>query len=555
MKRIFIASLFFLFLTIIYFFPLVKNINGLIVDDYDGLLITWSLNRVAKELPEIIITKGFSWPEFFFNGNIFYPYSRPHAYSDAFITDGLLATPFLRLFSEPVAAFNINILLGQWLLLFFTFLLVSEISGNNFLAFLLTAIFGFSKIRFQYLGHLQTFTLYWVPLGFWALIKFLNPSGENKSKKITGRIYLFLFFFSFLAQALNSFLPGFFMIFIFGIFLLIRKEAREKLKKDWLFVLICFSIVGLILWPVVGIYQSVSREFNYVRPISDAIHFSLSPEEIFTKFFDWPLGLLFLVSVFYFLKTEKKEKSKYLPFLLVLLSGLTMALGPFLHWFKKTLLIPLPYIFFYYLIPGFKGFRTPSRWIFLFGLGIVVFIASVLKDRPKNNLKKEKLFFRLLYFLAIVLFAISFKSPKKYFSVPAKNNYPPVYFQLKNLPGSVILELPIYYWGDFQFGKREPLRMIYGLEHGKKTVNGYSGFSPPEWESLVIKLRRDFLSEDNLANIKAIGVNYLIIHEEEFKDLWPEDFKDKIALLRKSKELKEIFRKDGDVIYEFEKKD
>ena len=150
MKRIFIASLFFLFLTIIYFFPLVKNINNLIVDDYDGLLITWSLNRVAKELPETIITRGFSWPEFFFNGNIFYPYFRSHAYSDAFITDGLMAAPFLRLFSEPIAAFNINILLGQWLFLFFTFLLLSEISGNYFLSVLLAAAFGFSNIRFQY---------------------------------------------------------------------------------------------------------------------------------------------------------------------------------------------------------------------------------------------------------------------------------------------------------------------------------------------------------------------------------------------------------------------
>lgn len=554
MKRIFIASLFFLFLTIIYFFPLVKNINNLIVDDYDGLLITWSLNRVAKELPETIITRGFSWPEFFFNGNIFYPYFRSHAYSDAFITDGLMAAPFLRLFSEPIAAFNINILLGQWLFLFFTFLLLSEISGNYFLSVLLAAAFGFSNFRFQYLGHLQTFTLYWIPLGFWSLLKYFAYPEKYPAKKITGKVYLIFFFFAFLAQTLNSFLPGFFLIFIFGILLSVKREAWKKLKNDWRIFLICFFLVCLILLPVIGIYQSVSREFNYVRPISDAIHFSLSPEEIFTRFFNWPLGLLFLVSVFFFFKTEQTERKKDLPFILILFSGLIMALGPFLHWFKKTLLIPLPYIFFYYFIPGFKGFRTPSRWIFLFGLGMVVFIASVLKDRPKNNLKKEKLFFCFFYFLVIFLGMISFKPPEKYFSIPKKENYPPVYSRLKNLPEAVILELPIYYWGDFQFGKREPLRMIYSLEHGKKTVNGYSGFSPPEWESLVIKLRRDFLSKDNLANIKAIGVNYLVIHEEEFKDLWPEDYENKIAFLNKSKELKEIFRKDGNVIYEFEKK-
>ena len=91
--------------------------------------------------------------------------------------------------------------------------------------------------------------------------------------------------------------------------------------------------------------------------------------------------------------------------------------------------------------------------------------------------------------------------------------------------------------------------MLFSLKHQKKMVNGYSGFSPPEWEKLVIYLRNSFPSKESILKIKGLKVDYLVIHEDEFKDLWPKNFQEKISSLKESDILKEECRKDKDVVY------
>lgn len=82
-------------------------------------------------------------------------------------------------------------------------------------------------------------------------------------------------------------------------------------------------------------------------------------------------------------------------------------------------------------------------------------------------------------------------------------------------------------------------------------VNGYSGFSPPEWEKFVFFLRKYFPQEESLLKLRNIGVNYLVIHLDEFKDLWPKDFEQRISQLEKSKSLRQIYNNKIDFVYEF----
>ncbi len=155
-------------------------------------------------------------------GNIFYPYKYTHAFSDPFITDGLLAFPIVNLVGEPIAAFNFNLFLSQVLFIFFTYLFLTAIFPNLILGFLFSLLFSFSSIRLHYLGHLQMFSLYWVPLAGYALVRF------SQTERI---LWLILFSFAFLAQVFNSFLPGYFIIFLaIGLFL-INPALREALKK------------------------------------------------------------------------------------------------------------------------------------------------------------------------------------------------------------------------------------------------------------------------------------------------------------------------------------
>jgi hypothetical protein len=50
-------------------------------------------------------------------------------------------------------------------------------------------------------------------------------------------------------------------------------------------------------------------------------------------------------------------------------------------------------------------------------------------------------------------------------------------------------------------------------------------------------------------------VDYLVIHEPEFKDLWPEDFKERQVAIKESNQLREIYNDGKDLVYEFRKID
>lgn len=526
----------FIIITFWSFLPLWKNITGLLPDDSDGVVITWSLNKVVQN--------GSLWPKKLLTGNILYPYPYSHAYTDPYITDSLIAFPFIKIIKEPVIAFNANLLISQILLLFFTFLFLKQITKDFLISLFLSLVFGFSKMRVHYLGHLQMFSLYWVTLSGYFLLKL----AESKKS-----LFLLLFFLAFLGQALNSFLPGYFILMlVLGLLISIR-ELKLAIIRNPRTLLVGSVLTLVILIAYIRPYLVVASFFNYSRPIKDVVHFSLSPEAIFQpKFFSPVLfGLFFVSLVSFFSKKEKKIEEK--TFLLFSMVALTMALGPVLHLFGKTLKVfgwpvPLPYFIFYYLLPGFKGFRTPSRWLFMAGFWAVVFSAVVLS----RNLKGKAWWSRWLFgFIILVLLVLTNPLPREYVKIPRQKEYPEVYTWLMTQPGKVILEMPIYSWRDSVLIKKESFRELYSLKHNKKMVNGTTGFTPPPFEKFVEYMREDFPSDESLLVIKKILVDYLIIHENEFKDLWPEGYQKKLEFLNKHGNLKELYRGDQNVVYEF----
>ncbi len=58
--------------------------------------------------------------------------------------------------------------------------------------------------------------------------------------------------------------------------------------------------------------------------------------------------------------------------------------------------------------------------------------------------------------------------------------------------------------------------MLYSLDHKKQLVNGYSGFYPPEWERLVSDLTTDFPSNVLEKRLNERGVNYIIVHKNQY---------------------------------------
>lgn len=531
-----IILIFFIFFTAWYFKPLLLHFSSSLPDNYDGLFITWSINRMAQNLPSL--------PGELLTGNIFYPHPYSHAYSDPFLTAGLIAQPFLKINPEPLIAFNINLLLGQILTLYFTYLFLVQLIKDRVTSFVLSLVFSFSLIHLHYIPHLHTFSIQLLPLAGFCLLKL----GETKKA-----FWLYVWAGTFIFQALNSFLPGYFILFLSTGLYFFNSDLKKAIKKNLKHLIITSLIIFIALFPILNIYLKVSKHFNYVRPITEVIHFSLSPEEIITKFFSPILYLLFAISLIHFLQQKKKNKSSAFYLLLSTLCFI-ISLGPALHWMRKTIKIPfhilpagrqvpLPYIFLYFFAPGFKGFRTPSRWVLMMALTMTAFSSIELK----NILKKIKV---PALILILLLFLITLPQCKHYVSIPQIKEYPPVYSWLKNQDKKVIIELPINTWGKTEENKQEVYRMLYSLLHQKTLVNGYSGYIPEEYNQLVALLRNNFPSQEAIDKLKSMNVDLIILHQDEYAKIWQEKTREKKEQLDVLRGIKLIKTINQDLVYE-----
>ncbi|NMC36202.1 YfhO family protein [Candidatus Beckwithbacteria bacterium] len=500
---------FFLITTLWYFWPVVTHFDSYLPDNYDGLFITWSINRIAQNFPV--------WPGKLMEGNIFYPNPYTHAYSDLFITSGLLAKPLLVLWPESLVGYNWTLLVGHFLLLVFTFLFLDSLAENKCIAGVLALVFGYSQIHLHYLPHLQLFTIFLLPLSGWCLIKFA------KNKK---NWWLYGWFLSLSFQLINSILPGYFIVASFLVLYIYLPELRLQVKKSWKALVLGSSFTLLIAGPFLWIYFQVSKYFNYSRPLTEVIHFSLSPEQLLTKFFSPVLFGLFVVAMGVVIFTKKKPP--YLVWIWASLGSLILALGPALHWQEQTVKIPfhipLPYLLLYFIVPGFQSMRTPSRWVLLAGFFITVVLALFLQ----HVFAKKKTSLTIVLLSIIICAWMVMPRFDHYYQIPKTKQYPAVYSWLKNQPGQVVMELPMTAWGGSDQNKQEVYRMLYSLNHKKQLVNGYSGFFPPDYVTLVNVLQAEFPSQKTLKLIKDYQVDYLIVHQDEFRRMGESDIENKI---------------------------
>ncbi len=418
-----------------------------IIDLQDGLLITWVLNWSIAH-------------PFDFNANIFYPYQNTLAFTDTSLFLAFLTAIPVKIFNQPVLAYNISILTALVMTPFAVYLLTKS--------FVPGLIFTYSPLFMGYLGHPQY-------LNFWPVIFAIYFLIQNK--------YLLFSLFVLLSAATSS-LFVFFLLLITTVWFLVTRN----------FKVIMFFVVGAIpaapiLWP----HFQVSKTFNYVRPVTDAIHNSVAPSDFLNQFFP---GFAFILLFVRGTLTKARVPFEKLWFWTGVTS-LILAFGPALHIVKSTIhfgpipFIPLPYTIFYYLLPGFSGIRTPSRFLILALFAFTIYFFN----RAKLS-KPLVMIFTLLITLslfvgrqAVNLYNVPVKQPAPSFTQPV------IYF-------------PIYGWWDKQGVLKETERMYQSIGTWRPMFNGYSGFSPKEWEDRVKWLQKNHPSAETIGFIKQQGLVY-----------------------------------------------
>lgn len=463
-----LVLLFFTIVTLIITWPLIFNLTTFLPDRYDALLINWIINWVIHH-PTSLDT------------NIFFPFKTTLAYSDFHLISALTSFPFVLLFNQPLLAANINFLLGFILSAFSTFLLVKFLTKDPKIALLCGTLFGFGTIHMSYSHHLQLF-------GFWPFIFTLLFFFKKNWKS-------FVLFFCLSVATM----PLFFYFFLATFAVLFISTRKSQSSTALKFTCFAFLLSGLVFIP----YFLVSNQFGYVRPITDTIHFSLKLHDFFKLTENSRFGLFTGLTSLLLLILLIFNKPKLNAFLILSLVCFILAFGPGFHIFEHTIhvgplpAIPMPYLIFYYLLPGFSGFRTPSRWILLAFFAFVVGFSIVFKHKLG----------KVLTAMLICLILLEVNAPFSYVKLPEPSNFPPEQLWLQDhYQGAPLIQFPIYGWFDEPGVGLETLRMHYSTIHFHPMYNGYSGFSPKSWEASVKWLQTDFPSKKTLAFLREKGL-------------------------------------------------
>lgn len=542
-RRNILFLIIFSILAIFITYPLIFNLTSVATGYGDELLIAWNHSWDIHNF-----TSNFSNIINIFNANIYFPYQNSLAFSDIYFTNSLLALIPVLILNSPIVANNFIFILSLILIGFFTYSLSFLLTKNNLISFLSGILVMFCPAYLSELAHTQIISIFFVILAIILLIKFLL------TKKT---IFFVLFLITFILQTYNSFMPGYFIVFsslFICLFYVLEEKKRLKFlltRKKILLLLISLAVIIPIVIP----YYQVSKEFNYVRDIRESIHFALQPEDLlsttplsrlepvlsqipFTKdlqktgevkpgFIGLTFSMLVIVSFFYIIKNWKKQNFVVKGIFISSVFGLLLSLGPFLHLQRLTIHdpfpIPLPYLIFYYIIPGFNGIRNSARYEMLFIIMSAPIVAVFLKEALKNTPIRTKYILLLLFSIVVVL---EFNFPIKFYPVPEKKDFPKVYSYIsKTSKSTVIIEMPIFNWNVTPYVNQEWWREYYSTVHFRKTVNGASGFSPFPWQDLVNFLLSDFPSDKSIQKLKEIGVNLIIVHKNEYDALYMNNYK------------------------------
>lgn len=438
--------------SILSLWPLVANIETVVVDKQDSILVLWILNQHVFKLVELDFLN-------IFESNIFYPAKLTMVYTSLLIPSGVISS-IVRIFTDShIAVLNFSLISSQVFTFLVLYLFLLDFSKNKISSFLATLAFGLSTIRFGYLVHLQVWSLEWFLLSFWFVWKF------RKYQKLR---YLYLASLFLVIQAWQNMIQLYWLFFIF-LFLFVDKI--NLLRKNIKHIFISGLLVITFVSPVIYAYLSVKHLNGFERSIRDAAHFSASVDDLYKRFLSPNLILMFLYS----LKNFHKTKFKY-----YLFAGfvLVISLGPVLKLAGQTVRffnfpIPLPYFVLYYVVPGLSALRTPSRWLLLFAVLLSLIIA---KNLNYLNMKKHKLEITLLMLVAF------FGGTRLRGVHNFNTNIPDAYKYIENFENAnVVVELPFYTWHEQGGIEIEVQRMYYSLYHKRNTLNGYSGFFPESW--------------------------------------------------------------------------
>lgn len=185
--------------------------------------------------------------------------------------------------------------------------------------------------------------------------------------------------------------------------------------------------------------------------------------------------------------------------------GMAIACGPMIT-LDAADLGPGPYLFIAKL-PMMEGLRVPARWFTVAILGLAV-LSGIGIEAARRRFGT-----RVALVLALACGVVAFweYAPLRMPVVPRLADHAkPVHRWLANEQSATsVLELPLP-----TRLEHETFRLYTQLSHGKKIVNGYSGFFSPEYERLFGR-KNDLRTPRGIPILRTVPCDLVVVHLDE----------------------------------------
>ncbi len=527
MKKYLLVVVIAFVLTAILTWPLLPNMASYSSDlgDYPFNIAQLWYNQDSIKTGRIFDQKQY------LHGYQFYP----QPYSFVFANNGLVPS----IIFAPMYWISGNIVFSANFYTFLTFILsflaafytFNYFVKNQYAAFVGAFIFTFNAntmVRFP--QHLDVLGKYFLPLVFLFAYRFL----EKPSLK--GSLLLWLFF------TLNALTNNYYEIFtIILLPILALPFLISHLRKgDWGYIgkLGRSGLIGLAFLPVLLYfnlpYLDFSQKEGVVRRLEESSYFSArindyfasnpdnffyggyvksldkfrSPKDPDTGIFNYEEHTLFvgLLPLILLILGIRQFRSLY--FYLLFILPFIFSFGPYYDGQEDSL--KLPFYYLYEWVPVIRGIRSPTRFEFVLLIPFAL-IASfgalwLFKKWPKK--------IAILAVLAIAILTLENFTLKSYddrsltlskIDQIGKSN-------LQFLEGKKTLHLPIFSIEMDDFGKNSAY-LNWLTQTGERIVNGNTSYLPPDQLMFLAQVKAGF-DEKVLSKLKALGVDYLVIHKE-----------------------------------------
>lgn len=486
----------------------------------------------------------------FFDANVYYPVDSALAYTDHLFSLGLCSVPFHLLIKNPIAVYNLLVVLCLAVGGFSVYALSRELTGSVAESVLAGSIFAFSQWSFSNIDKVHLIASFWL---VFALLYFhrcvRKPSGGNF---IRFGIFYLLQLLSTWYYAVVATLT---VSIAFILYVLAEKCCRSP--RWWVSTGSTILLSLCLTLPFVVPYLSARRNIDEGYGEEELVRrFSNSPLDylsvcstnlVYRRLYSllpasaspgralYPGVIafaLFFAGVWFVCRRAGSQSSRTaLVFYLVLIViGFVMSLGP-KRAFGGFGEVRLPFWFVRKFVPGIEGMRQSLCFSVVVVLGVAVLAGAGLTALLEGSGARTKWTLASLA-VAGVLFE-NFSAPLPSFSLPDKGEVPEVYKHLvragKRRP---LVDFQSSLCGDTWIW--ESLSMYYGTYHWLPRVNGAISFRPPSYMH-IRHASANLPPQDFALLMNRLAVGYIVLHRESFP-------------LKKSELLEKGFMSSGVVI-------